>query len=114
MSTIPSQLPSLASSLLDLSSQTSPSSQNPATTDTLTLPAQADTGEDTLNLSAKANAQLQAAEAQIAQQNSSSTLADSVAALSANNSAISFLGQDPTQAQAAQSSPDANSVLSLL
>jgi hypothetical protein len=115
MSTIPTSLPSLASALLDLSNQTAPAAQNTSAGANLTLPTDSSSaGTDTLDLSQTAAAQLQAAEAQIAQQNSASTLADSAAALTANNSAISFLGQDPTLAQAAQSSPSAAAVLSLL
>jgi hypothetical protein len=114
MTSIPSSQPTLATTLLDLSSQTTSASQNSGTSDLLLPSDSTATGSDTLELSQKAAAQLQAVEQQIAQQNNSSTLADSAAALAANNSAISFLGQDPTLAQSAQGSTDASAVLNLL
>ena len=115
MSTIPNSLPSLATALMDLSSQTAPGSQKSASLGNITLPDTTGSGgADTLDLSPNASSQLQAAQAQVAQQNSASTLADSAAALTANNSAIAFIGEDPDLTQSAQSSPTAASVLSLL
>jgi hypothetical protein len=114
MNTIPSNQPTLATALLDLSSQTSPGTQNPDNA-ALALPTDSgSTGTDSLDLSQTAAARLKAAEAQVAQQNQSSTLADSAAALTANNAAISYLNEDPGLAQAAQNGPSAASALSLL
>ncbi|MGH7997051.1 MAG: hypothetical protein ACREFX_11930 [Opitutaceae bacterium] len=110
MSTITnsSQTPSLASTLLQLTSQTQPAN--------LAGSGAEETSDlaDTLNLSNSSVADLEQQAQEIASQNLSSALTTSEQAFSANLAAVAALSGNPAQAQSAQGSQDSSSVLSLV
>lgn len=108
MNTIPA-LPSLAQSLLALSSQTRQrAASTPADSDS--PPAASAPGADTLALGSALSGAAQA----VALQNGSSILADPAAALAATQSAASFIAAQPAQAQLGQGSPSAQAVFNLI
>jgi hypothetical protein len=115
MSTITNQLPSLASTLLQLTAQTQPANIADLDLDSTTSGSSSNADlADTLNLSNSSISDLEAQAQQIASQNQSSALTTSEQAFSANLAAIAALSSDPAQAQAAQGTQDSSSVLSLV
>jgi hypothetical protein len=107
MSTIPSGLsaatqnyPQLSRSLINLSARTQPAAVSDDPTGSATASADAAVPADLVQA--------------VAQQNQYSALADSAAALSANQSAAGLLASQPAAAYAAQANLSAASVLGLL
>jgi len=115
MNTVSSQLPSLADTLLSLSSQTQPGNL-PTSSGDADSSSEADSGSGTdfISLSAGSASSIDSTASEIESQNLSSILGDSAAALGATRMATAYLQSQPNAALAAQNASTSASVLSLL
>lgn len=106
--TINSQLPNLASTLLQLTAQTQPGGASGSD------PSDSSDLADTLNLSNSSISDLEQQAQQIAAENQSAALTTSEDAFQANLQAIAALSSGSSQSQAAQGAPDGSTVLGLV